>query len=61
MSIPTPSRLSHDDVVEFLIAEAGGDVRDALSSSLKINRALMQELRKLTGSRAHERADNVTR
>jgi hypothetical protein len=46
---------THDQLADELIAEFEGNTRDALIATLKINYALMQELRQKTGKRAHER------
>ena len=50
-----PRRASEDDIVDELIAGAGGDARTALANSLRLNRRLMSELRLLAGRRAYER------
>ena len=47
-------RATEDDILDHLIAEAGGDARTALANSLQLNKRLMAELRLLVG-RAHER------
>jgi hypothetical protein len=46
---------THDQLADELIAEFEGNTRDALIATLKINYALMQELRQMTGKRVHER------
>ena len=55
MAAANPHRPSHDQIVDLVLAEAGGDVRAALSDTLAINRKLMVELRELAGRRAYER------
>lgn len=47
--------MTHEQLADELIAEFEGNTRDALIATLKINFALMQELRQITGKRAHER------
>lgn len=53
-AVATP-RPSHEEIVDMIVAEAGGDARTALSNALSVNRRLMAELRELAGRRAYER------
>ena len=59
MTAANPHRPSHDEIVDLVLAEAGGDARAALSNALAINRKLMVELRELAGRRAYERLRNA--
>jgi hypothetical protein len=51
--MPVSPRPSHEDILEMIVAEAGGDIRLALSNALGMNRKLMGELRELAGRRAY--------
>jgi len=59
MPASAQARPSHEDIVEMIVADAGGDTRLALSNALAVNRRLMAELRELAGRRAYDRLRNA--